>query len=75
MKKCVFVCLCCLFFILCSTAMATGVQDAQTALPSLFFPEPEYEFDAVFDGMSILHDFVIQNRGTATLDVQKASGG
>ncbi len=55
--------------------MATGVQDAQTALPSLFFPEPEYEFDAVFDGMSILHDFVIQNRGTATLDVQKASGG
>ena len=75
MKKCVFVGLCCLLFILCSTAMATGVKNAQKALPSLFFPEPEYAFDAVFDGISILHDFVIQNRGAATLDVQKVSGG
>jgi len=55
--------------------MAYGVQNEVKDSPSVNFPEPRVEFDAVFDGIDVAHDFVIQNKGTATLDVQKVSGG
>ena len=75
MKKGSFVGLCCSLFVLCWVVMAFGAQNEVQGSPSVVFPESEYEFDALFEGIDVLHDFVIQNRGTATLDVQKVSGG
>ena len=75
MRKNGFTGLCCLLFVFCLTVMAFGAQDKVKGSPSVAFPESGYEFDAVFEGIDIVHDFVIQNKGTATLDVKKVSGG
>ena len=75
MKKGSFIGLCCSLFVFCLMIMAFGAQDEIKGSPSVVFPEPGYEFDAVFEGVTVVHDFVIQNKGTATLDVKKASGG
>ena len=75
MKKGGFIGLCCSFFVFCLMVMAYGVQNEVKDSPSVVFPEPGYEFDDVFEGIDVVHDFVIQNKGTAALDVQKVSGG
>ena len=43
--------------------------------PSAFFPETNYEFSPVLDGSQVVHEFVIQNKGTATLKVEKVKTG
>jgi len=75
MKKGGFVGLCCSLLVFFFLVMAFGAQDEIKGSPSVVFPEPGFEFDAVFEGIDVVHDFVIQNKGTATLDVQKVSGG
>lgn len=39
--------------------------------PSAYLPAASYEFAAVVDGQYVTHDFVIQNKGTELLQVQK----
>jgi hypothetical protein len=52
-----------------------AAQEKSEALASVNFPEPVYTFDVVFEGLSVAHDFVIQNTGTGVLDVEKVQGG
>jgi len=40
-------------------------------LPSAYFPAARYEFAPVVEGQEISHNFVIQNKGAAPLEVQK----
>ena len=40
-------------------------------LPVAHFPAARYEFSPVVEGQEVSHDFVIQNKGTATLEVQR----
>ena len=75
MKKCGFTGLCCSFFVFCLIVMASGAQDKVKDSPSVVFPDLGYEFEAVFEGIDVVHDFVVQNKGTTTLDIQKVSGG
>ena len=75
MKKGSLIGLCCSLFVFCLMLMAFGAQDEVKASSSVVFPESKYEFDAVFEGIDVGHDFVIQNKGTATLEVKKVSGG
>ncbi|MBF0376784.1 MAG: hypothetical protein HQK72_04815 [Desulfamplus sp.] len=42
---------------------------------SVFFPEPAYQFDSAVDGSDVLHDFVIMNKGTDILKVEKVKTG
>ncbi|MBF0302346.1 MAG: hypothetical protein HQK73_04855 [Desulfamplus sp.] len=42
---------------------------------SVFFPEPAYQFASIVDGVEVIHDFVIMNKGTDTLQVQKVKTG
>lgn len=37
----------------------------------VFFPQPKFEFDHMVEGEELLHDFVIMNKGTEVLQVQK----
>ncbi len=62
--------------ILISTTFAAtsfGVQD--DSQPSAYFPETAYEFTPVLDGDRVVHDFVIQNKGSATLKVDRVKTG
>jgi hypothetical protein len=38
--------------------------------PEVFFPQPQYEFDAVMEGVEIKHDFIIENHGRAPLIIK-----
>ena len=54
---------------------AVGLATEDQARPSAFFPETRYECSAVLDGTKVVHDFVIQNKGTATLKVERVKTG
>jgi hypothetical protein len=43
--------------------------------PVAVFPETEYPFEAVADGMEIRHDFSVQNTGKAELEVKEVKTG
>ncbi len=43
--------------------------------PVVFFPQTRYEFAPVLDGEKVVHDFVIQNKGSQTLSVQRVKTG
>ena len=43
--------------------------------PTAVFPETSYEFSPVLDGAKVMHDFVIQNKGTTTLKVERVKTG
>ena len=52
---------------------AEAVTDG--AKPSAIVSEPTYEFDEVVDGSQVIHDFIIQNKGDAPLDITKVKPG
>lgn len=54
-------------------AVCAGAQDASG--PSVFFPQTQHEFSPVLDGTQVVHDFVIQNKGAATLEVERVKTG
>jgi hypothetical protein len=70
--KTISVCLLSLILTL-SAAVCFGSQDQP--YPSAFFPETAYEFTPVLDGSKVVHEFAIQNKGTATLKVEKVNTG
>jgi hypothetical protein len=74
-KKGVFTGVCCAILVLCVTIFSYGAQEETEATASVSFPQPAYTFDAVFEGASVPHDFVIQNKGTGALDVKRVAGG
>ena len=59
-----------LFF---SGAMGFGAENGQG--PKVFFPQTDYEFSPVLEDTMVVHEFVIQNQGTATLNVERVKTG
>lgn len=59
----------------CCVMLCSGAEEETGATALVSFPESVYTFDAVFEGLSVPHDFVIQNKGTGVLDVQRVEGG
>jgi hypothetical protein len=52
-------------------AQSTPSQPAVAQeFPKAVFPETRYEFDAVMEGTKIEHDFVIENHGSAPLEIK-----
>jgi hypothetical protein len=60
-------------FLTLFAAVCFGTKD-QSA-PSVFFPQTSFEFPAALDGAKVEHTFVIQNKGTATLKVERVKTG
>jgi hypothetical protein len=54
-------------------ALGYGAQDE--AHPSAFFPATSYEFSSVLEGNTVMHEFVIQNKGNAPLKVERVKTG
>lgn len=43
--------------------------------PAVFLPEEKYEFQPVAEGVEVVHDFVVQNKGTADLEILAVKPG
>jgi len=56
-----------------SSAVCFGAE--KDAAASAFFPETQYEFSPVLEETTVVHDFVIQNKGNATLNVDRVKTG
>ena len=54
-------------------AMADRVEILQVTLklPIIHLPAQRYEFEPVLEGSKVIHDFVVQNKGSAMLEIQK----
>ena len=44
-------------------------------LPTAILPVTQWEFESVVDGTAVVHDFVIQNKGDAPLNISKVKTG
>lgn len=51
------------------------LQKKAAAVPLLSLNEPKFVFSGVIEGTEIRHTFVIKNRGTAVLEIQKVKTG
>lgn len=61
-------------FIFFHIGMGTG--RAQTPpVPQAFLPVTHFEFPPVFEGQAVHHEFVIQNKGTAPLNITDVQTG
>jgi len=53
------------------SSFGAGQKDAES--PSAYFPTRYYTFKQVVDGTEIMHDFILQNKGDATLKINKVT--
>ena len=60
-----------LFAFSVAVCFGAGTDDA----PSVFFPETHYEFSPVLADATVVHDFVIINKGNAPLNVDRVKTG
>jgi len=51
-------------------AAATG-----SGSPAVFFPEKTFEFQPVLDGVKVVHDFTIMNKGSDPLIIENVRTG
>jgi len=56
-----------------SVGVCFGAESA--GAPSVFFPETNFEFSPVLEDSMVVHEFVIQNKGDATLNVDRVKTG
>jgi hypothetical protein len=56
-----------------SNVQAEDAQDI--GRPQLIVQETIYDFGTAVEGVKVSHDFVLQNRGTSVLEIQKVKTG
>ena len=58
--------------VLFSAAVSVGDEGkGEKNRPVAFFPALKYEFLEILEGTKVTHDFIVQNKGTAPLKVEK----
>ncbi len=55
-------------------AAGVSASDVPPA-PEIEIAQPSYTFSAVVDGESVVHDFIVRNRGRADLEIYKVHTG
>lgn len=63
--------LCCLILF----AIHSDAENITRENPVAFLPEQIFEFEPVIEGNIVIHDFIIQNKGTALLVIHKVKTG
>ena len=59
-----------------SAAQSGGVPASNSEkVPSISLPVTQWEFEPVVDGSAVVHDFVVQNKGDAPLNISKVRTG
>ena len=64
-----------LFFLILNLNASIKAEDDVNTYPSAYLPVDDYEFDPVLEGAAIDHQFIIQNKGTAPLNIEKVKTG
>lgn len=59
------------FFILFSASMVSWAEEGPQGQPAAFLPAASYKFGTVLEGTGITHEYTIQNRGTAPLEIHR----
>lgn len=61
----------------CSAQTPPESPGADRSAPgaSVFFPEPAFEFQPVIDGVKVVHDFIVMNKGSAELVISNVRTG
>jgi len=69
------------FFVVLALAISLTIPAAMCLsaegdpAPAAFFPETSFEFSPVLEDTTVVHDFVLQNKGDATLNVDRVKTG
>lgn len=65
------------FLMICLVAFpfASGAEDKADESLSYFVPEKQFTFQPVVEGMEVIHDFLILNKGTTELSVLNVKTG
>jgi ABC-type glycerol-3-phosphate transport system substrate-binding protein len=61
--------------VLMLAAACSGSTGGSSDAPLAVAPEPIFQFEPVLDGEEVVHDFVVENRGTAELVIHKVQTG
>ncbi|MBF0118897.1 MAG: hypothetical protein HQK79_08675 [Desulfobacterales bacterium] len=61
-------------FVIALNAYADN-QPEQAKGPVAVFPEKNFTFQGIPEGVEVVHDFVIQNKGTDVLNIEKVKTG
>ena len=64
-----------LFFLFLNLTTSIKAEDNVNTYPSAYLPVDNYEFDPVIEGAEIDHQFIIQNKGTAPLNIENVKTG
>jgi hypothetical protein len=64
-----------LLFLLLNFNVHLKAENDVNKYPSAYLPIDNYEFDEVIEGHEINHSFIIQNKGTADLNIEKVETG
>ena len=54
---------------------ALGEEIDPVGTPQLFMPQKSYNFQRVVSGMKVSHTYIVQNKGTATLEIMRVATG
>jgi hypothetical protein len=65
----------CLFLIYIMTLPVFSYGSGDQERPNAAVPDSSYEFESVLDGAQIIHDFVVLNKGSAVLEIEKVETG
>jgi|LGVF01.1.fsa_nt_gb hypothetical protein len=63
------------FFLFLNLNASIKAEDNVNTYASAYLPIDNYEFDPVLEGAGIEHQFIIQNKGTAPLNIEKVKTG
>ena len=65
------------FFIPLPIVVAADKSDesGDRSNPKIFLPETRFEFSPVLEGTKIVHDFAVQNKGSAVLKIERVKTG
>lgn len=71
-QKMMTVLLCCLFLL---TIDSAGAENIAKTAPKAVLSEQIFVFKPVIEGTAVTHAFILQNKGTAPLVIEKISTG
>jgi hypothetical protein len=71
----ILIAVCAGFTVLLSAADKPAPVPAGAGSPAIFFPEKVFEFQPVVDGVKVVHDFVVMNKGTTPLLIENVRTG
>ncbi len=62
-----------LFVLIPFSVFGQSIDDPGT--PSLYVPEPLFQFEPVVSGQGVEHDYILHNKGTAELKITSVKTG